>query len=55
MSDLLQDIGMDYRRPVEDLIPGVQGKVLGVLARTDTDLTMRAVAELAGVSPQRPR
>lgn len=43
---------MDYRRPVETLIPGVQGRVLGVLARTRTDLTMRAVAELAGVSPQ---
>lgn len=43
---------MDYRRPVEALIPGVQGRVLGVLARTSTDLTMRAVAELGGVSPQ---
>ena len=43
---------MDYRRPVEALIPGVQGRVLGVLARTSTDLTMRAVAELAGVSAQ---
>jgi predicted nucleotidyltransferase len=43
---------VDYRRPVEALIPGVQGRVLGVLARTSTDLTMRAVAELAGVSPQ---
>lgn len=43
---------MDYQRPVEALIPGVQGRVLGVLSRTGTDLTMRAVAELAGVSPQ---
>lgn len=43
---------MDYRRPVEALVPGVQGRVLGVLARTGTDLTMRAVAELADVSPQ---
>jgi predicted nucleotidyltransferase len=43
---------VDYRRPVEALIPGVQGRVLGVLARTSTNLTMRAVAELAGVSPQ---
>lgn len=51
-SDLLYDSWMDYRRPVEALIPGVQGRVLGVLARTDTDLTMRAVADLAGVSPQ---
>lgn len=43
---------MDYQRPVEALIPGVQGRVLGVLARTGTDLTMRTVADLAGVSPQ---
>jgi predicted nucleotidyltransferase len=43
---------VDYERPVEALIPGVQGRVLGVLARTSADLTMRAVAELAGVSPQ---
>ena len=43
---------MDYRRPVEALVPGVQGRVLGVLARAGTDLTMRAVADLAGVSPQ---
>ncbi|MHB8296300.1 MAG: MarR family transcriptional regulator [Acidimicrobiales bacterium] len=43
---------MDYVAPVEALIPGVQGKVLGVLARTDTELSMRAVARLAGVSAQ---
>jgi hypothetical protein len=43
---------VDYRRPVEAVIPGVQGRVLGVLARAGSDLTMRAVAELAGVSAQ---
>jgi predicted nucleotidyltransferase len=43
---------MDYTHPVEALIPGVQGRVLDVLARTETELTMRGVAELAGVSPQ---
>lgn len=43
---------MDYGRPVEALIPGVQGRVLGVLARANKDLTMRGVAELADVSPQ---
>lgn len=37
---------------MEALIPGVQGRVLGVLARAGTDLTMRRVADLAGVSPQ---
>lgn len=43
---------MDYVEPVEALLPGVQGKVLGVLARNQTELSMRAVARVAGVSPQ---
>lgn len=43
---------MDYCHSVEALIPGVQGRVLGVLARAGTDLSMRRVADLAGVSPQ---
>ncbi len=41
---------MDYVNPVKALIPGVQGRVLTVLARTEAELTMRSVAELAGVS-----
>ena len=41
---------MDYVNPLEALIPGVQGRVLTVLARTEAELTMRSVAELAGVS-----
>ena len=41
---------MDYGNPVEAMIPGVQGRVLAVLARTEAELTMRSVAELAGVS-----
>jgi predicted nucleotidyltransferase len=41
---------VDYGDPVEAVIPGVQGRVLTVLARTETELTMRTVAELAGVS-----
>lgn len=43
---------VDYRHSVEALIPGVQGRVLEVLARAGTDLTMRRVADLAGASPQ---
>ena len=43
---------MDYKRPVEILIPGVQGRVLGVLARTEAELTIRTVASLAAASPQ---
>ena len=33
---------MDFGDPVEALIPGVQGRVLTVLARTGAELTMRA-------------
>jgi hypothetical protein len=41
---------VDYVRPLEAVIPGVQGRVLGVLARTEAELTMRTVARLAGAS-----
>jgi predicted nucleotidyltransferase len=44
---------VDYVRPVEAVIPGAQGRVLGVLSRTETELTMRTVARLAGVSVSR--
>lgn len=43
---------MDYVRPIETLIPGVQGRVLTVLTRNESEMTIRAVARLAGVSPQ---
>lgn len=43
-------VGVDYVRPVEALVPGVQGKVLAACLRSDEPLTMRALARLAGVS-----
>jgi predicted nucleotidyltransferase len=43
---------VDYQRPIEEIVPGVQGRVLGVLARTRDELTIRTVARLAGASPQ---
>ena len=43
---------MDYVHPIESLVPGAQGRVLAVLAQTESELTMRGVAELAGGSPQ---
>jgi predicted nucleotidyltransferase len=43
---------VDYVHPIESLVPGAQGRVLAVLAQTESELTMRGVAELAGVSPQ---
>jgi hypothetical protein len=54
VSDKLVQFGaVDYTRPVEALIPGVQGRILGALARTDAELTMRTVARVAGVSANR--
>src|SRR6266852_3157204 len=41
---------MDYVQPIEAVVPGAQGRVLGVLARSEMELTMRAVARLAGTS-----
>jgi predicted nucleotidyltransferase len=42
---------MDFRRPVEAVIPGVQGRILAVLAETTAELNLRTIARLAGVSP----
>lgn len=41
---------MDFLRPVEALIPGAQGRLLGVLARAGTPLNLRTMARLAGIS-----
>lgn len=43
---------MDYVRPIEAVIPGVQGRVLAVLAQSEAEMTIRTTARLAGVSPQ---
>jgi predicted nucleotidyltransferase len=41
---------MDFARPIEAVIPGAQGKLLAALARITGPVTLRAAAELAGVS-----
>jgi DNA-binding IclR family transcriptional regulator len=41
---------MDFVRPVEAIVPGVQGRVLAVLADTTAELNQRTIAQLAGVS-----
>lgn len=41
---------MDFVRPVEAIVPGAQGRVLAVLAETTSELNLRTVAQLAGVS-----
>jgi predicted nucleotidyltransferase len=42
---------VDFARPVEALIPGVQGRILAVFAETSAELNLRTVARLARVSP----
>ncbi|MGD0985668.1 MAG: nucleotidyltransferase domain-containing protein [Acidimicrobiales bacterium] len=42
---------MDFRRPVQSVIPGAQGRVLAVLAESTGYLNLRTVALLAGTSP----
>ncbi len=42
---------MDFARPVEAVIPGVQGRLLAVFAETSAELNLRTVARLARVSP----
>ncbi len=41
---------MDFKRPVETIIPDAQGRILGVLARTTEELTLTTLADLSGVS-----
>jgi predicted nucleotidyltransferase len=41
---------VDFLHPVEAVIPGAQGRILAVLARTTSELNLRTIARLAGVS-----
>lgn len=41
---------MDFAEPLQALIPGATGRVLGVLVHTAIPLSGRAIAQLAGVS-----
>jgi predicted nucleotidyltransferase len=50
MTDTRYTISMDFVRPVEVVIPGVQGRVLAVLAETTAELNLRTIARLSGVS-----
>lgn len=42
---------MDFVDPIAAVVPGVQGRVLAVLAQTSTELSLRNIARLSGVSP----
>jgi predicted nucleotidyltransferase len=41
---------VDFRQPVEAVIPDAQGRILATLARTTQELSLSALAQLSGVS-----
>ena len=41
---------MDFRHPIESVIPGTQGRVLAALLGTSGELNLRTLARVAGVS-----
>lgn len=42
--------GMDFVHPVQTVIPGVQGRILAVLAETTAELNLRTISAIANVS-----
>ena len=42
---------MDFIHPLQTLVPGVQGRILAVLAETTAELNLRTIASIANVSP----
>jgi len=41
---------MDFRKPVQAVIPGAQGQILAVLSQTSAELNLRTIARLSDVS-----
>lgn len=41
---------MDFREPVQAVIPGAQGRILAVLSQTSAELNLRTIARLSDVS-----
>lgn len=41
---------MDFREPVQAIIPGARGRILAVLSQTSAELNLRTIARLSGVS-----
>lgn len=50
VSDIFYPSAMDFKRPVEALVPGAQGRILAVLVETSAELNLRTIARLSGVS-----
>ena len=41
---------MDFIHPLQTMVPGVQGRILAVLAKTTAELNLRTIASIADVS-----
>jgi len=41
---------VDFREPVQAVVPGAQGRILAVLCQTSAELNLRTIARLSGVS-----
>jgi predicted nucleotidyltransferase/DNA-binding transcriptional ArsR family regulator len=41
---------VDFKRPVEAVVPGAQGRILAVLVETSAELNLRTISRLSGVS-----
>src|SRR5680860_1498441 len=41
---------VDFVRPIESIIPGAQGRLLGALARVEAPLNLRRLAQVSRVS-----
>jgi DNA-binding transcriptional ArsR family regulator len=47
---MMYNVDMNFVHPIEAVIPGVQGRVLAVLAETTAELNLRTIARLSDVS-----
>jgi predicted nucleotidyltransferase len=43
-------VAVDFKRPVEAVVPGAQGRILAVLVETSAELNLRTIARLSDVS-----
>jgi len=50
MSDITYRAQVEFRQPVQAIIPGAQGRILAVLSQTSAELNLRTVARLSAVS-----
>ena len=50
MSGAVYAVAVDFKRPVEAVVPGAQGRILAALVETSAELNLRTIARLSDVS-----